>query len=341
MTDKTDVATDGGESTDSFDEEFAAFEEQARAAESTDPANSTPAASDPPAEETTTEASTDAGAAGGEAGQEAAKPPLSIEEANKRWQDAKGMAHAERAKARDQQRENQALHEQIAELRGLITNGAQPQEQVSQGLDSDDPMQVLGALRDVARDLQQERADQQRTDQQTEQEQQYRTQIETGFVQAENEIREHLPDYGDAVNFLMQSHAGELRAFGMTGEQLEAEMGRRVFGMAEYAMGQTETHPGAMMYKLAQARGYTPNAAPANGAGDARQKPVEKQIDPAAAAAAVKDVEARAAAEQVTQTMSGTGGGSTGSDEITIETVNEATGDEFDKLFEKFAKQQA
>lgn len=324
----TEVATDGNETTDAFDAEFEAAKEASMEAEATDPGGSEPAEPDQPAEKTT-EASTDAGKEGGEAAKEADKPPLAYDELNTRWKDAKGMAHAERQKAREAATENQALRSELDELKAMITGGGQ-QPQQQQGIqfseNGSDPIQDLNALKQLARDMQSQQAEQDRIEQQTAQQRQYEKQIVTGFQAAEAEVIEQIPDYADAVAFLRQSHQAEIEAYNVTGPQLAKEFNNRVLSLAEYAMTQNEMHPGAMMYKLALARGYQPAATSTEA--------------PAPNKAAVAEIEARAKAEPVTQTISGSGGGKSGSDDVDISDVADLEGDEFDRMFNRLRAQE-
>lgn len=165
--------------------------------------------------------------------------------------------HEERVK-------RQAADEQVAELRQqnqrlmdrfdqLLSRFDQHQKQEEQVPDKDqDP---IGYMEYLQKELTALKQVQQQTQQQTQQQQQMQAIWNEGNRQAA-EFRSQTPDYDDAFQYLYQKRGEELIAMGLPKEQVAQTLQQEAWQGMQYALA-NKINPGAMVYQMATARGYT------------------------------------------------------------------------------------
>ncbi len=256
------------------------------------------------------------------------KPPLTPEEVEKRWRDTQGALKAERGKRQERDRELEELRAEIETLKGGRPSQAQQETADDLGLGEapdmeKDPMAYLKWTKQVVDAMMQERRQTASEQQQESEQSNYVRQVVQTFTQAENEYRKAVPDYDDAMEHLRQARIAEIEAFGIPKAQAVQQFQQEALQMADAAY-RTGNQPAAVVYKIAQTRGYRPKAAE-----ETKADPVQDRQK------ADAEMQKRRDAEKLSKSLGG-GGGKAAKSGPSIELANATKdGDEFDRLFEQ------
>lgn len=156
------------------------------------------------------------------------------------------------------------------------------------------------------------------------------------------------PQFGGAYQFLLNSRAQELAAYGMQPAAIAATVQAEELAMARQAF-QMRRNPGEFIHGLAKARGYTDGSGQATqpvagvasspvGAGKPLSASPPAAVSPSAPAAPIQADPVQAAAQQQLKAAAATSigkGGKGPTPEITAEALANMTGADFDKGFQK------
>jgi hypothetical protein len=221
----------------------------------------------------------------------------------------------------------QALEKEIAELRA----GKQPESEKPAEIDEEtDP---IAALKEVRAHIAKQREE-------TEQQNQLRA-FDSRVQAHESDFAAATPDYGDAVAFLREARATQIKA---AAEALGKVITPQDIGAILLHEARTTSHealtngrnPGEVFYTLAKSFGYTGKKA-------AEPAPTP-QPEPTPAPQVLPTKEAEATIDRITrgQRASNKAGGGEAPDsgEVTLESLARLDGAAFDAAFAKFSKSQ-
>jgi uncharacterized protein YoaH (UPF0181 family) len=286
MTDQNDTAP--------VEESEASYEAEVEAARLADQQAETPESAEPPADE-------------GDKAEEAKddKPPLPEEELKKRAEQKTQALRQERQARREAEKRAQELERQFAELKASLTPQPQkPDPKVN-------PVEYLAYL-----DQQLTQAEQAQVRRIQEQQVQSQQQAQTNdlvsrIAEAENDYRESVPDYFDAVNHLRQNRVEELMLAGLSDQEAVQAVAQDLVFLAQNAM-ERGRDPAEVAYNLAKKRGW--------GANQAQEKAQAK-------------IDTIARGQKAAQSLSASGG--RGNNDLDVADVANLSGAAFDDAFEK------
>lgn len=173
--------------------------------------------------------------------------------------------HEERAKRRELQAQLQAERERVAAMEArfqerlsMLQRAMQPQKEVP-SIDENPVGHLKHSIEEVKAETQ--RANEQFQQWQEQQKQAQIIQAAASRVNAaEAEFTQQKPDYNEALNYYRAQRARELMAFsGLDEDQARQQVGRELVegAIAHAAQGR---NPAEIAYRLAEARGYKPQA---------------------------------------------------------------------------------
>lgn len=229
------------------------------------------------------------------------------------------VPHAALHEARE---ENKALK---ARLAALEAQAGKPAAEAPKEIDPDtDPIAALHELRAFKKQTEE------RSAQQTELQE-----FSQRVMAHEADFAAVTPDYAKAVAHLRDARANELRSLGVPEAQIQAQLHGEAIATARFAFQQGK-NPGEVFYALSKARGYNPDAPPA----DPTPAP---PADPPPPAPDTKLQESTAALERINRGQRASrptagAGGNAPSGELTLEQGAMLEGAAFDKWFEANAK---
>lgn len=200
---------------------------------------------------------------------EAETAPEAAPEADKR---TKMVPHAALHEAREEAKRVKAELDQVKSVVGNIdahlrrqfeaqqaAQAPKPQELPPIPDENEDPVGTIAFLKNALVEL---ANNQQRSTQEAQQAQQVNAVVST-YRQAAEQARQHVPDFADAYNHLINSRRMELVLNGIPENQVDAHIKREEVQVAAAAV-QRGQNPAEAVYKLAMARGYRrAEAAPA------------------------------------------------------------------------------
>lgn len=221
------------------------------------------------------------------------------------------VVQATRRRAREVNQRFAELQGQVNAWRNAVMSqtgqSAPQQQQPTAPKVEDDP---LGALMHTQKELNDLRAMVQGQFQQQS--------LQAAYVSAAQQFTAQKADFPDAYNYVLNSRANELKAFGATDQQVAAQLRADEQQMVQTAL-QAGRNPAEVLYAFAQARGYTGKAA------EAPKPPAPAQPITPAPLLAVK----AAAANPIA------GGGKPPTAELTPQVLAGMNGKEFEKGWEK------
>ncbi len=227
----------------------------------------------------------------------------------------------ERTKRQSAEERARQAEEALARIRaggpqpGAAAPGQQQQQGEGEGLD---PIGDIEALKQWRQ--QQEQSAQAQQQQQA---------FQTGVIQLEQHYAAQNPDYPEAVEFLKEARAGDLRAMGLNDTQIRQTLAREARETAVYAV-QTEQNPAELFHLLAKQRGFVPKAKPGAGQGEGQGQGGEGGAAPAAAVARLDRLQR---GQQAAKSLAGGGGGAAAATGPSLAAIANMNGEDFDKMW--------
>lgn len=254
-----------------------------------------------------------------------AKPPENPAEQKPADERPKFVPHAA---LHEERLRRQALEKELAELRA----GRQPEPETPAEIDPEtDPIAALKEIREY----------QQRQRQETEQQNQLRA-FDSRVQAHEQDFAAATPDYGDAVAFLREARANQIRAAAEAlGKVITPQdIGAILLHEARTTSSEALTNgrnPGEVFYTLAKSFGYTGKKA-------AEPAPTPHAEEPPAPAPPPSAKAAEETIDRITRGQKASskvgGGESPDGGEITLESLAKLEGAAFDKAFARFSAAQ-
>ena len=233
---------------------------------------------------------------------------------------------------KNQQRQTQQQIANIQETLQKLTEPARERGQEPVIDPAEDPIKALQYLTDKVAAYEKQEADRQAANQRQQQQTQV-IQVLTGYMEdGEEQARQQFPDYDNAASWQVQSRAAELQALGHTSERI-VEIVRNEYLQLIANAHREGQNPAYMVYQQAKARGYNGQVAQQNGNQDQPQQQQQPQD-----AAAQKQLDAMRKGQDAPKTVRGNGSGASAKT-VTHEQVMNATGAEFDRLWDLREKQ--
>ena len=218
--------------------------------------------------------------------------------------------HEARQQNRELRNQMKAMNDQLASLNTLKAELDQQRQQAQAAQQGEQFNQdPLGAIQKDLQALKAQQEAEKTENQIKEQTQQQAQALEATITQDVQKFSQTNPDYPEAVQFMLNSRAEELKFMGFPQDQIQFALQNEAEQLANSAV-ETGESPAELVYNLARLRGYT-----------AKPK-----------AAAAPSVDSLTKGQAASQTISGTQGDA---DEVSLVAIEKMSDKEFDEFWEK------